>query len=158
MTEAKKSEIREKKIRVRQELVGLLQGLSETEWETAVYIENNPWSISDILRHLVNAERGMTGLIAQIQQGNDPVPADFDRERYNQRTVQKTKEKSPAQLMGELEENEASFLETLATIGEDDWTKKGRHASLRILTIEEICHLIPDHEQAHIRDIQKALS
>jgi hypothetical protein len=158
MSEAKKAEIRAKKIRIRQELMALLQGLSETEWETAVYADGADWKISDILRHLVNAERGMTTLITQFLQGNDPVPADFDRERYNQRIVQKSKEKSPAELMAELEENEAAFLETLTTITEADWNKKGRHASLHILTIEELCHLIPDHEQSHILDIQKALN
>ena len=60
--------------------------------------------------------------------------------------------------MADLEENETAFLETLARITEEDWTKEGRHASLRILTIEEICHLIPDHEQAHLLDIQQALN
>lgn len=157
MSEAKKAEIREKKLRVRQELMTVLHGLSEAEWETAVYIQGTQWTISDLLRHLVNAERGMTNLINQFLQGNDPVPADFDRERFNKRIVEKTKDKSPAELMAELEENEAVFLETLVVITEDDWTKKGRHASLRIMTIEEICHLIPDHEQAHLQEIQQAL-
>jgi uncharacterized protein (TIGR03083 family) len=158
MSETKKAEIREKKIRVRQELMTVLRGLGESEWETAVYIEGTQWTISDLLRHLVNAERGMTNLIIEFLKGNDPVPADFDRERYNKRIVAKAKEKSPDELMAELEENEAVFLETLAVITEKDWTKKGRHASLRIMTIEEICHLIPDHEQTHLLDIQRALS
>ena len=157
MSELKKAEIREKKIRVRQALLSLLRGLSDEEWQTAVYIDDSFWSISDILRHLVNAERGMTELINHFIQGNDPVPADFDRERYNNRIIEKTKEKSPTELLAELEKNEATFLETLAAITENDWTKKGRHASLRIMTIEEVCHLIPDHEQAHLLDIQKAL-
>ena len=158
MSETKKAEIREKKIRVRQKLVAVLQGLNEAEWETAVYTDGGRWSISDLLRHLVNAERGMTTLINQFRQGQDPVPADFDRERYNNRIVEKAKQKSPTELMAELVENEALFLEALAALTEGDWQKKGRHASLRILTIEEICHLIPDHEQAHLLDIQKALN
>ena len=158
MSEAKKAEIREKKIRVRQELVSVLQGLGEADWETAVYTDGSRWTISDLLRHLVNAERGMTGLINQFRQGQDPVPADFDRERYNNRIVEKARHKSPTELIAELEENEAVYLETLAALTEDDWPKKGRHASLRIMTIEEICHLIPDHEQAHLLDIQKALN
>ena len=158
MSETIKAEIREKKIRVRQELMSVLQGLSEAEWETAVYTDGSRWTISDLLRHLVNAERGMTTLINQFLQGQDPVPADFDRERYNNRIVEKAKQKSPTELMAELVENEALFLETLAALTENDWQKKGRHASLHVLTIEEICHLIPDHEQAHLLDIQKALN
>jgi uncharacterized damage-inducible protein DinB len=158
MSETKKAEIREKKIRVRQELMSVLQGLSEAEWEMAIYTGGGHWTISDLLRHLVNADRGMTTLINQFRQGQDPVPADFDRERYNNRIVEKAKQKSPTELMAELVENEALFLETLAALTESDWQKKGRHASLHVLTIEEICHLIPDHEQAHLLDIQKALN
>ena len=157
MSEAKKEAIREKKVRVRQELLSVLQGLNEAEWETAVYAEDHMWTISDILRHLVNAERGMTGLITQFREGNNPVPADFDRERFNRRTVEKTKDKSPAQLMAELAENETAFLNVLAGLADDDWAKNGRHASLHILTIEQICHLIPDHEQDHIQHIRQAL-
>lgn len=150
----KKRAIREKKVRVRQELLELLQRLNENEWETAVYAADTEWTISDILRHLVNAEKGMAGLITQFQQGNDPVPPDFDRERFNKRIVEKTKEKSPAQLMAELEVNQAAFLAALDSFTEEDWGKNGRHASLHILTIEQICHLIPDHEQTHIQHIR----
>ena len=150
----KKRAIQEKKVRVRQELLELLQQLNENEWETAVYAEGTEWTISDILRHLVNAEKGMTDLITQFQQGNDPVPPDFDRERFNKRVVEKTKEKSPAQLMAKLEVNQAAFLAALDHLSEEDWGKNGRHASLRILTIEQICHLIPDHEQTHIQHIR----
>ena len=155
--EDKKHTIREKKVRVRQELMTFLQQLDENEWETAVYTEDAHWTISDIVRHLTNAESGMTGLITQFQQGNDPVPPDFDRERYNQRIVAKTKEKSPSELLAEMEKHHLAFLDVLDTITEEDWQKNGRHASLRIMTIEEICHLIPDHEYDHLQGIQQAL-
>ncbi|MCB8945155.1 MAG: maleylpyruvate isomerase N-terminal domain-containing protein [Ardenticatenaceae bacterium] len=157
MSDAKKEAIREKKIRVRQELLAVLAGLGEAEWETAVYAENNEWTISDIVRHLVNAEKGMTGLITEFQQGNNPVPPDFDIERFNKRVVEKAKEKSQAELLAEFAANHETFLAVLAGLGDDDWEKNGRHASLQILTIEQICHLIPDHEQTHLAHIQQAI-
>ncbi len=109
------------------------------------------------MRHLVNAEKGMTGLITQFQQDNNPVPLDFDREHYNQRIIQKTKEKNPAALLAEFEENQVVFLAVLDSIQEEDWQKNGRHASLRIMTIEEVCYLIPDHEHTHLEHIKAAL-
>jgi hypothetical protein len=153
----KKRVIREKKLRVRRELMALLRSLSEGDWDTAVYADDNEWSITDLLRHVVNAEKGMTGLISQFQAGNNPVPADFDRERYNQSIVRKSKDKSSANLMAELEENHAHFLQVLEGIEDGDWQKNGRHASLRIMSIEEVCHLIPDHEADHLQQIRTAL-
>ena len=157
MSDDKKATIRAKKLQIRQALLTVLQGLSEAEWETAVYAEDTHWTVSDIVRHLVNAEKGMTGLITHFQQGNNPVPLDFDRERYNQRIIQKTKEKSPVELLAEIEKNQATFLAVLDSIKEEDWQKNGRHASLRIMTIEEVCHLIPDHELTHLEHIKVAL-
>jgi uncharacterized protein (TIGR03083 family) len=157
MADSKKAEIREKKLRVRQELLDLLQGLSEAQWETAVYLDDQTWSITDLLRHVVNAERGMTGLITQFQQGNNPVPPDFDRERYNLSTVRKAQEKSPHQLITELETNQAQYLSALDSLADEDWGKTGRHASLRIMSIEEILHLIPHHEESHLVEMRTAL-
>ena len=158
MLDMKKAALREKKVNVRRELLSVLEGLSGKEWETAVYAEDTKWTISDILRHLVSAEKGMTSLIVQFQQGNNPVPPDFDRERYNKRIVEKAKEKSPTELLAEMEENQAQFLEVLASLTDEDWQKNGRHASLNIYTIEELCHLIPDHEQNHLQHIQNAIN
>jgi len=39
-----------------------------------------------------------------------------------------------------------------------DVSLRGRHASLRIMTIEEICHLIADHEQTHVDEIRRLVS
>ncbi|MEZ4590398.1 MAG: hypothetical protein R3D55_04555 [Chloroflexota bacterium] len=63
--------------------------------ETAVCHEDTTWTITDILRHLVDSENGMTGMMMQWLQGKDPVPADFDLERWNNRAIRKTAEKAP---------------------------------------------------------------
>lgn len=141
----------------RDALLSFLQSLDETEWETAVQSEDAEWAISDIVRHLVNAEKGMTGLIVQFQQGKDPVPPDFDRERYNKRIVEKTKDLTPVQLMEAMVENRTKLLAVIETLNEEDWQKKGRHASLNIYTVEEVCHIIADHEALHLADIKKAI-
>ncbi len=158
MSEDTKEVIRAKKLRVRQDLLTVLEGLSEADWAKSVFAEDTRWTISDLVRHLLNAEKGMTGLITQWRVGKNPVPADFDRDRFNQSVVRKAKGKSPETLMAEMAGNHANFLQVLASIEEEDWEKNGRHASLRIMTIEEICHLIPDHESDHIQHIQTALN
>lgn len=154
---SKKEEVVAKLAETRAPLWAFLQDLDETQWETAVQSEDEEWTVSDIVRHLTNAESGMTNLIKQFQQGKDPVPPDFDRERYNKRAVEKTKDLTPPQLLEAMKTNRAKLLDFIEALEEEDWQKNGRHASLNIYTIEEVCHIIADHEELHLQDMKKAL-
>lgn len=158
MSDIKKDEIEERLNQTRAALLDCLQGLGAEEWATAVQSEDAQWTVADIVRHLASAEKGMIGLIEQFQQGNDPVPADFDLARFNQRSVQKSQELTPADLLATMDANRTRLRQVIEGLSPEDWQKKGRHGSMRILTIEEVCHVIADHDLAHLADIQKALA
>lgn len=151
----KKVEIVEKLNDTRQQLMAFLDGLDDVGWETAVYGEDATWTITDILRHLADSERGMTGMMMQWQQGKDPIPPDFDLERWNNRVIQKAAEKTAEQLLADMQENRTNLLNYISTLQDEDWLKRGRHASLRIMSIEEVCHLIANHEMDHLRVMQE---
>ncbi len=152
-----KPEIIQQLNETRSALMAFLRGLDEVQWETAVYSEGETWTAADVVRHLTNAESGMTGLIVQWQMGNDPVPPDFDLARFNKSVVAKAKDKTPAELLAEMETNRTNLLQVIDGLEGDDWQKSGRHASLQILTIEQTCRLIADHEVAHLQDLQAGL-
>jgi hypothetical protein len=152
----KKVEITAKLNEERAALLAFFEQLADADWKTAVYHEESNWTITDILRHLVDAERGMTGMISQWQQGKNPVPPDFDLARWNNRVIQKAAEKNPAELLAEFNKNRSNLLNLIDTLQPEDWAKQGRHGSLRIMSIEEVCHLIADHEQDHLRAMIEA--
>lgn len=157
-----KEAILEKLAASRGELLAFIAGLEEAAWKTAVFTpetddETAKWSALDIIKHLVNAEWGMTSLMMNIQSGKGGVPDNFDRSRYNNRSVSKLAGKTPTDLTDSLEQNRARLLAFINTLSDKDWGKKGRHASLNIYSIEEICHIIADHERDHIEDIKQAL-
>lgn len=156
MTTQKKAAIVTKLNEERAVLLAFFEKLDEANWGTTVYHEDSTWTFADILRHLADAERGMTGLMRQWQQGNNPVTADFDLARWNHHVIQKAAEKRPAELLSELKENRHNLLSFIETIQPGDWEKQGRHGSLRIMTIEEVCHLIADHELSHLAVMQAA--
>lgn len=158
MAERKNVEIATQLNEARAELMAFFEGLDEGSWETAVYHEGTTWTVADIVRHLVDAERGMTRMMAQWQQGKDPVSADFDLERWNNRVVQKAAEKSPDELLAEFRQNRINLLSFIDTIQDEDWGKQGRHSNLRIMSIEEVCHLIANHELDHLRVIKETLA
>lgn len=156
--ENKKLEIVQKLNDARQSLMLYFDDLKEADWETAVYHEETEWTVTDILRHLVDSERGMTSMMAQWQQGNDPIPADFDLTRWNSRAIQKRASKTPEELLADLRTNRIDLLSFIETLQDEDWQKQGRHGSLRIMTIEQVCHLIADHESDHLRVIKEAVA
>jgi DinB superfamily len=158
MENGKKAAILDKLTIERAELHAFFDGLTADDWQTAVYDEDVPWTFADILRHLVDAERGMISLMRQWQQGRDPVSPDFDLARWNARVINKTAAKSPAELLTEFAENRADLLTFIGTVQPEDWVKKGRHGSLRIMTIEEVCYLIADHELSHLAVMKTAVA
>jgi hypothetical protein len=136
----------------------LLGGLTADQWSTLAYSEGSEWKVADILRHVADSERGMTALIVRIQSGGEGVPPDFDLHRWNRRAVEKLADKGPEELLAGMQESRAALLDVIETLQDEDWDKKGRHASLRIMTIEEVCRLIASHEAAHLAVIKEALA
>ncbi|HEX6383581.1 MAG TPA: DinB family protein [Anaerolineae bacterium] len=94
MADTRKEEIREELTSARQELLSLLRGLGEWQWAAPAFAheEEDGWSVADVLRHLTSAERGMTATMKHICEGGEGVPPDFDLNRWNARTVGRTKD------------------------------------------------------------------
>jgi hypothetical protein len=155
---AQKTDLQAKLVENRAALFMLLQDLTEERWETAVFSESTIWTVSDIVRHLEGAERSMITLMDRIRQGSEGVPEDFDLDRWNASRIKKAKELQPPELMTAMEKNRENLWQFMDSLSDEDWQKKGRHGSLRIMTIEEICHIIADHEAVHANDIKGAFS
>lgn len=158
MTDEKKEVIRRRLHDSRQALLGLVQEMDEAQWTHPVYSHDARWTALDVLRHLTWAESGMTRLMKLIREGNEGVPPDFDLDRYNKSGVRKLKEKSATELLSQMEENRRQLLDLIQDLDESEWHKQGRHGSLRIMTIEEICQQCADHERQHTQDIRQALA
>lgn len=153
----KKQIVKEKLSSTREEIITLAQGLTDEQWAMNAYSEGSEWRVIDIFRHVADSERGMTNLMVQIRQGGEGVPPDFDLDRWNQRAVAKQQEKTPSELLEKMAVNRETLFSFIDSLEPEDWDKKGRHASLRIMSVEEICHLIADHEAMHLAVIRQTL-
>jgi hypothetical protein len=143
----------------RAELVAVVRELDRETWTQPVYAhgQENEWSAMDLLRHLAWAEGGMLRLVRQIRAGEDGVPADFDLDRYNAKGVSKLKQEMPAELLQRMAQNRQELLDFIDSLAADDWEKKGRHGSLRMMSIREICEEIAAHEAQHLADLRQRL-
>jgi hypothetical protein len=158
----RKDQLKQALTEQRQALFDLVGSLSEAEWQTAVFPDDEaidpPWTIADLLRHLADAEQGMTRLMGVIRDGGEGVPADFDLIRWNNSRLAKNRHKSPAEVMTEMGEARTALFAFMDSLDEADWDKQGRHGSGRILSIAQICAIIADHDRRHMVDMNRALN
>ena len=85
----------------RQHLNHVLDQVGE-RWDTQVYTEGAAWTVRQLAIHLMISDKGQTNTIMGIARGEDPVPADFDLERYNRRSVEKRADTSIADMRASL--------------------------------------------------------
>lgn len=136
----------------------ILHAFTPEQWEQpAPSEEDAPWKARDVLAHMAVSELGQLGQITRCLAGEVTVPDDFDLRRFNRRSVQKQAEKTPAQMLADIEAGHAQVLAALANMAEADLDKTGRHARGDILTVEQFFFRITEHRRQHAEELQRAL-
>lgn len=153
----KKESIKTKLVSTREDLLETITNIPENSLNVKVSSHDGAWSVVEVIRHLVSAEYGQTRLIEEITEGNEGVPSDFDLNRYNKRQISKLNDTSISDLINKFNQNRTHLITVLDKLTGEDFGKQGRHASLHMLTIEQIFHVIADHEKGHLDKIRKAL-
>jgi len=138
-------------------LLETLNRLSPEQWETVVYGEGDAWTVSTIVGHLSDSERGMSIHIHKIRKGEQTLPEGFDLERWNAGVKQRVGNPSPAQLLAGLEATRARTLQGLNGLAEEDWARTGQHPSRGVISVEQYYETIAGHERMHLAHIKEAL-
>jgi hypothetical protein len=141
----------------RQELNTILDQIGD-RWDTQVYSDGAAWTARQLAIHLMITDKGHNNMMKGIANGEDTVPADFDLERFNRRSVEKRAETSIEEIRASLNTTAAEREAWLDNLDDATLDKKGRHGSMHILSIAEILQVIADHDRDHGRDIAKTLS
>jgi DinB family protein len=138
--------------------MAILNSFTPEQWERpAPSEEDAPWKARDVLAHMAVSELGQLGQITRCLAGEVTVPDDFDLRRFNRRSVQKQAEKTPAQMLADIESGHTQVLATLVDVAEGDLDKTGRHARGDVLTVEQFFIRITEHRRQHAEELQEAL-
>lgn len=143
--------------RARGKLMELVSGLDAAALDRPVYAGGEMQTVADILRHLMDAESGIMLNCRNIIAGGEGVPADFDRDRYNDSRLRKTRDLPVDQVLEKMDANRAQLLEFIAGLDDEALDRKGRHAAGVVMPVENHLRMIGLHEQQHARDIRRAL-
>jgi hypothetical protein len=149
-------------------LMAVLPGAdNEPGWSLPTHEEG--WDVRQTLAHLATAEAGMNNLIAaalRTHAAGQPVTADiargkdgqpFDRDRWNDRQVEKRGAAPPSALRVELTEVRAQTLRTLAGLRPADLECPAWHPALGQCTVEAIYKVMAIHMKDHTRAMKAAL-
>ncbi|MBL8155452.1 MAG: DinB family protein [Anaerolineae bacterium] len=128
-----------------------------SRWDTQVYSDGAAWTVRQLAIHLMISDKGQNATVMGIARGEEGVPADFDLERYNRRSVEKRAEATIEEVRAALATSFGERVAWLDALDEAALTRTGRHGSMQIMSVAAILNLMADHERTHAADIAKAL-
>ena len=130
----------------------------DTRGDEQIYSEGAQWTLRQLAIHLMLADKGHNNMISHYAAGKEFIPADYDIERYNKRSVEKQAEVTLEQAREALAQSRRELLAWFDAQPDDSFLDKtGRHANLKILTISQIIDVMCNHEIGHANDIETML-
>jgi len=154
------SEINELADKLRSEgekFYAIFAGLTDDQWRTEVYTEDQTWTIRNVLAHFVTSERGLVKLFERVRAGGEGAADDFSIDRYNAAQQEKTKDLPPQELLEQYKEVRADSVAWTLSLQESDLDIEGRHPFLEMTTLREMIKMLYLHNIIHYRDMKKVL-
>lgn len=154
----RKTALRERLLADHAASLAILRAIPAEQWATPVPSDEGAnWTARDVLAHLAISEAGQLSPLRRTLAGEATLPADFDLNRYNRGSVKKRADKTPADLLAEIEAAHAEVLAQLEQTAAADLDKTGRHARGDVLTVEQFFVRITEHRRQHAEELQRFL-
>jgi hypothetical protein len=132
----------------------VVSNIKDEDLNVQIQDKEGGWTVIELLRHIQNSERGMTGTIKAVLEGGEGAPADFDLKFYNTRTQEKMSDITLDEIKSNMLKYRERTLQVLDIVKDEDWGKRGRHATLDIFTIKQFFEVISWHQQHHLKGIR----
>ncbi|HSN74609.1 MAG TPA: maleylpyruvate isomerase family mycothiol-dependent enzyme [Anaerolineae bacterium] len=124
--------------------------------QTLASTENLAWNVHDLLAHLAGAERGLQATVQRFLAGV-VLPEDFSLDTWNQRQVEKQKERSAADLLAGLAVSRVETLALLDSLSDEQLAVRGMHPAGFETSVGGIFRVMAMHELDHGQEIALAL-
>lgn len=127
------------------------------DWERPIASSEGAWTAKQALAHLVSAEIGQLGIGQRMLTGEARLGEGFSLDFWNRRQVEKRKDQPPAALLDELTASRQKLLAWIDGLVDADLDKSGQHGRGDMITVEQLCYRIGEHELEHAMEIRRAL-
>jgi hypothetical protein len=136
----------------------LLKGLDDTQWQEVLYEEPHPWTVRDMLAHLLSTEEGLARLARDVAAGGSGAPAGFeDYDHYNAKEQERLAGIPVERLLSDLAAAREATIGWVATLDDADLDREGRHPALGLVPLDTLINVIHGHQLIHVRDLKALL-
>lgn len=140
----------------RAELLAVLDGLGDGDWQRPTACQG--WSIKDVVAHLAIGDAGNMVIVRRILNGEEGAVAGFDVDRYNQRQVEKRRDRSPRELHGDLAAGRRELVALLDELSDEQLSVAGHRTTGEPTTVEGVFYRLVEHDRMHAQHIRDALA
>ncbi|MBN1813132.1 MAG: DinB family protein [Anaerolineae bacterium] len=134
-----------------------LRGLSDEQWQTALYTEPSPWTVRDMVAHLLSSEEGLPRIAQDVAAGGPGAPQGFDYDAYNAEEQARLEGVPPKKLLANLAEAREATIAWVSELDEAILDRTGHHPALAEVTLETLINVIHGHQLMHMRDLKALL-
>jgi uncharacterized protein (TIGR03083 family) len=124
--------------------------------QALVSTENPQWNVHDLLAHLAGAERGLQATVQRFLAGQE-LPTGFSLDYWNQRQVEKAKERPVADFVASLTASRFDTLTLLDGLSDEQLDVTGMHPAGFRTNVAGIFRILSLHERDHGHEIAAAL-
>jgi hypothetical protein len=136
----------------------LLESLSDAQWQAVLYEEPYPWTVRDMLAHLLSTEEGLARLARDVASGGPGAPEDFDDyDHFNAEEQERLAGTPVRKLLADLAAARAATVEWVATLDDATLGREGRHPTLGQVPLDTLINIIHGHQLIHVRDLKALL-
>ena len=153
----RKQALREHLAAARAVVTDVFGAFGPADWERPIASSEGAWTVKQALAHLVSAEIGQLGTGQRMLTGEARLGEGFSLDFWNRRQVEKRKDQPPAVLLDELAALRQNLLAWIDGLAEADLDRSGQHGRGDVITVEQLCYRIGEHELEHALEIQRAL-
>jgi hypothetical protein len=138
-------------------VVEFFNHLDHEQWGVLIYPGQDGWNLHHLLAHFVSAEIGRMELIANVYNGGQGAPRDFDIDSFNQVEVERLSLESADDLIRRFTQERARLVEFVSSMEEQGLGKIGNDPYLGEVSLIEMIKLTYRHLQIHLRDARRYL-
>ncbi len=137
--------------------LAFFRAIPSDRWNTPVYTDGMVWTVRQILCHLLDAERELRRVVADVLAGGTGAPEGIDINAHNARAVSQMDHWEPEALLAAFGEARQATIATFEQAQDADFDRVGRHPVLGVRPLDELIKVMHLHTKMHQRDIQQAL-
>jgi hypothetical protein len=135
----------------------ILRGLHSTQWQMTLYEEPYPWTVRDMLAHLLWSEEGLRRIAQNIAAGGPGAPESLDYDAYNAEAHARSASMPPEKLLASLKDAREATIAWVQALDEAVLDLEGHHPALGEITLETLINAVHGHQMTHLRDLQALL-